>query len=296
MPAARAAKLKGRVAMITQTAPEGEAHFVVTMREHMDLCAQMARAYGNARFESLHPYDEVLYAVQNHDRGWDDYDRHPVVDPASGLPFIMAKTPARYGVATNKGSPDFNEAHSAYCGLLSSMHTWGLHHKRYGLSRFSLRPQPGATTVPVQAADRAMIDAMLLGEVERQSRLKATLADNPATAPLIEDRHLFQNYKQLQFFDTLALYFHLYHAGERGDETYIHVPVSAEEDATVQVRQISERVYSLDPFPFAGDRLMLVCKGRYTRPLPAGCDRTQAGALLRALPPDQQTYELVPAR
>jgi hypothetical protein len=282
--------------MITQTAPDGEKHFVVTMIEHMDLCAQMARAYGNERFESLHPYDEVLYAVANHDRGWDDYDRQPVIDPQSGLPFIMAKTPPQDAVKTNQGSPEFNEAHHAYCGLLSSMHTWGLYNKRYGFSRFTLRVRPGTTSVPVLDANRTMIDSMLDGEIKRQERLKAKLSENPATRPLLDEPKLFQNYKQLQFFDTLSLYFHLYHASERGNETYIHVPVSVEEDATVEVKQISDRVYSLDPFPFAGDRLTLVCKGRYTKPLPADCDRVQAGKLLGALPADNQTYELVATR
>jgi hypothetical protein len=282
--------------MITQTAPDGEKNFVVTMLEHMDLCAQMGRAYGNERFESLHPYDEVLYAVANHDRGWDEYDQQPIVDPQSGLPYIMAKTPPTDAVKTNQGSPDFNEAHSAYCGLLSSMHTWGLYNKRYGFSRFMLRARPGTTSVPVADTNRAMIDSMLDGEVKRQERLKAALATNPATKSLANEKQIFQNYKQLQFFDTLSLYFHLYHASERGNETYIHVPVSAEEDATIEVKQISDRVYSLDPFPFAGDRLTLVCKGRYTKPLPDGCDRAQAGALLRSLPVDNQTYELIPAR
>ena len=282
--------------MMTQTAPDGEKHFVMTMLEHMNLCAQMGRAYGNGRFESLHPYDEVLYAVANHDRGWDNYDQQPIVDPQSGLPFIMAKTPPQDSVKTNQGSPDFNETHSAYCGLLSSMHTWGLYNKRYGFSRFVLRIRPGTVSVPVLDANRAMIDSMLDGEIKRQNRLKSALAENPSTRSLIDDKQLFQNYKQLQFFDTLSLYFHLYHAGERGDETYIHVPVSAEEDVTIEVKQISDCVYSLDPFPFAGDLLTLVCKGRYTKPLPAGCDRVQAGARLRSLPADSQTYELVPAR
>ncbi len=144
--------------------------------------------------------------------------------------------------------------------------------------------------------NRAMIDNMLDGEIKRQERLKARLAENPNTRALLDEPRVFQNYKQLQFFDTLALYFQLYHGSERGNETYIHVPVSAEEDATVELKQISDRIYSLDPFPFAGDRLTLVCKGRYTRPLPGDCDRVQAGVLLRALPTDSQTYELVPAR
>jgi hypothetical protein len=290
------ASFKGSFAMMTQTAPAGEKNFVSTMLEHMDLCAQMGRAYGNERFESLHPYDEVLFAVANHDRGWDDYDQQPIVDPQSGLPFIMAKTPPHDAVKTNKGSPDFNETHNAYSGLLSSMHTWGLYNKRYGFSRFQLRIRPGTTSVPVADANRGMIDALLEGEIARQSRLKSKLAENPVTRPLANEKQIFQNYKQLQFFDTLSLYFHLYHASERGNETYIHVPVSADEDATVEVKQISDRVYSLDPFPFAGDRLTLICKGRYTGPLPAGCDRVQAGALLQSLPADNQTYELVPVR
>jgi len=280
--------------MITQTAPDGEPHFVLTMMEHMDLCAQMARAYGNDRFEPIKPYEEVLFAVANHDRGWDEYDRQPVIDPASGLPFIMAKTPPEDAIRTNRGSPDFNETHHPYSGLLSSMHTWGLYNKRYGFSRFTLRVRPGTTSIPVADSNRAMIDAMLAAELERQNRLKSDLAAEPSTRALVEDKQVLQNYKQLQFFDTLALYFHLYHAGERGNETYIHVPVNAGEDATVEVKQIDERHYSLDPFPFAGDRLTLVCKGRYTAPLPAGCDRVQAGAMLRSLPTDSQTYELVP--
>ena len=33
--------------MMTQTAPEGEPHFVITMAEHTEMCGQLARAFGN---------------------------------------------------------------------------------------------------------------------------------------------------------------------------------------------------------------------------------------------------------
>jgi hypothetical protein len=281
--------------MMTQTAAAGEKHFVSTMIEHMDLCTQMARAYGNDRFEPIKPADEVLYAIANHDRGWDEYDQSPMVDQQTGLPFIMAKTPPAEAVKTNSGSPNFNEANNPYSGLLSSMHTWGLYNKRYGFSRFALRIRPDSVSVPVLDVNRKMIDSMLEGEVKRQQRLKQKLAENPRTKALLEEPRLFQNYKQLQFFDTLSLYFHLVHAGDRGNETYICVPMSAEADATVEVKELGDGSYSLDPFPFVGDKLTLVCRGRYTGPLPAGRDRSEYGAMLRALPPDSQTYNLVPA-
>ena len=35
--------------MISQTAPEGEPHFVLTMAEHTEMCGQMARAGGSKR-------------------------------------------------------------------------------------------------------------------------------------------------------------------------------------------------------------------------------------------------------
>jgi hypothetical protein len=280
--------------MISQTAPQGEPHFVLTMADHTEMCGQMARAFGNARFEALSPFDEVLYIVENHDRGWDAYDSNPGLDPTTGVPYIMARTPTPDAVKTNRGSPDFNEAHHPYCGLLSSMHSWGLYNGRYGFSSFVIRTQT-STSLGVSDAHRPLIDAMLADEEARQARLKAVLAADPATRAWVEQCRLFQNYKQLQFFDTMSLYFHLRHAAQRGDETYVHVPLTEDADATIALRKIDDRVYSLDPFPFAGDRLTLVCRGRYVRPFPKDFPADRVGRALRELPDDRQTYELVPA-
>jgi uncharacterized protein DUF3891 len=280
--------------MISQTAPEGEPHFVLTMAEHTQMCGQMARAFGNDRFEPPAPFDEVVYIVENHDRGWDPYDANPGLDPTTRVPYIMARTPTPDAVKTNRGSPDFNEAHHPYCGLLSSMHSWGLYNGRYGFSKFVPRTQ---TTTSISVADvhRPLIDAMLAYEEARQARLKAALAAEEATHDWVEERRLFQNYKQLQFFDTMSLYFHLRHAGERGAETYVHVPLSADADTTVALKKIDDRVYRLDPFPFASNRLTIVCRGRYVMPFPADFPPERVGEALRELPADRQTYELVPA-
>ena len=281
--------------MMVQTAPQGEPHFVITMKEHMDFCGQLARAFGNDRFERLDPYEEVLYVVDNHDRGWDDYDVNPGIDPNTDLPYLMSRTPAVASVKTNRGSPDFNEAHHPYCGLLSSMHTWGLYNRRYGFTQFVVRTR-NTVSIIVSDPNRPMVDKMLAEEVERQERLKRELAKNPVTRPWLEDKHLFQNYKQLTFFDTLALYFHLYHASERGEEVYIHVPMTAEGDSNVTVKKIDDRTYSLDPFPFAGDTLKLSCRGRYARPFAEDFPADKVGAALADMPADTQTYQLVPAR
>jgi hypothetical protein len=281
--------------MMVQTAPENEPHFVINMKEHMDLCGQLARAYGNDQFERLDPHEEMLYVVDNHDRGWDDYDRNPGIDPSTRLPYLMLRTPLIDSVKTNRGSPDFNEAHHPYCGLISSMHTWGLYNKRYGYTQFVVRTR-STVSIPVASPDRPMIDEMLAGEIQRQNRLKQDLAKNEATRPWLEEKHLFQNYKQLTFFDTLALYFHLYHATERGEEIYIHVPITAETDTNVTVKKISDQVYTIDPFPFAGDTLELTCRGRYARPFAQNFPADKIGETLAAMPTDRQDYNLVRVR
>lgn len=279
--------------MISQTAPEGEPHFVLTMRNHTEMCGQMASAFGNDRFEPLSPFDEVVYVVENHDRGWDEYDSNPGLDPSTGVPYIMARTPTPDAVKTNRGSPDFNEAHHPYCGLLSSMHSWGLYNGRYGFSSFVIRTQT-STSLSVPGVHRPLIDAMLAYEEARQARLKVVLAADPATRTWVEPHHLYQNYKQLQFFDTMSLYFHLRHAGQRGNETYVHVPFNTEADTAIALRKIDDQVYSLDPFPFARDRLTIMCRGRYVTPFAKDFPPDRVGAALRELPEDRQTYELVP--
>ena len=175
--------------MMTQTAPEGEPHFVNTMLAHTQMCGQMARAFGNDRFERPQPFDEVIYVVENHDRGWDHYDANPGIDPATRLPYIMVRTPTPDLVKTNRGSPDFNEQHHGYCGLLSSMHTVGLYNGRYGLSSFVARTQ-STTSIDVAKEHRGLIDEMLAHEEERQARLKSALYGRTGDARVDRRGHI----------------------------------------------------------------------------------------------------------
>jgi hypothetical protein len=263
------------------------------MIEHMDFCGQMARSFGNDAFEPIRPA-EALYAIDNHDRGWDDYDQHPGFDLNTRLPYLMAQTPADDAIKTNRGSPDYNERHHPYSGLISSMHTYGLYNGRYGFTQFVVRTRTGIP-VPVAAENRKKIDAMLAHELERQERLRGVISSMKQVGPFNDEKALLQNYKQLTFIDTLALYFHLRHAVERGDETYIHVPMNREADANVVVHKLDDSTYSADPFPFKGERVTLTCNGRYMAPIETGREPPDLGAALRALPGDRQIVSVVAA-
>src|SRR5262249_42011007 len=223
------------------------------MHDHTALSGQFARAFGNAQFERPFPLDLVIYIIANHDAGWAAFDRDPVTDPKTSLPYTVFGTPARCILPTSKGSPDFNQRHHPYCGLLSSMHTWGIYNGRYGFTRAGRLNRIGAE-------DRPAVDAMLAGELERQATLKAKLGASAETADWVEEGRLFQNYKLLQFCDLLAIYFNTIHAGERSEQTFTHVPISRDRDVTVTICPKSSGIYALSPFPFvaAGGGLPLV--------------------------------------
>ncbi|MGD9765067.1 MAG: DUF3891 family protein [Candidatus Binatia bacterium] len=249
-----------------QTAPEGSSRrFALRMDEHTALCGQFARAFGNDRFEPVEPRELVVYLVANHDNGWADFDATPKTDPRTGLPYNLVETPPEDITRTSTASPDFNERRHPYCGLLSSMHSWGLYNGRYGMSDKIL-----IDTIPPEQRDLA--DRMLNGELRRQDRLKAKLAEDPQTAAWIEPEHLFQNYKQLQFFDTLALYFNRVHEAAREETSFLHVPMNAREDATIKLRPLEPGVYELSPYPFAETPARFRFCGRYIEPAGAGAD------------------------
>lgn len=272
--------------MIIQTAPSGEPRLAVLMHEHTALAGQFARAFGNERFQAVDPIDPMVYIVSHHDAGWAELDRDPVTDERSGLPYNLIETPAQYITVTSARSPDFNERHHPFCGLMSSMHSWGLYNGRYGLSNLVL-----INLVP--EADRALAARMLDGELARQRRLKAQLAADPLTAALIDEPRLFQSYKQLQFFDTLALYFNRTHPRERVEQTFTHVPLNAGEDVDVTIRPRAPGVYELSPYPFAAAGAEFAFAGR---PISPGQHRGGSWApVLRGTPTTWENFRLTAA-
>jgi len=272
--------------MFIQSAPPGRPNRAIMMHDHAALSGQFARTFGNAQFESPFPLDLVIYIIANHDAGWAAFDRDPVTDPETGLPFTVFGTPARHILPTSKGSPDFNQLHHPYCGLLSSMHTWGIYNGRYGFTRAGRLNR-------ISLDDRPAVDAMLAVELERQTALKAKLAASAETADWVEEGRLFQNYKLLQFCDLLAIYYNTTHSEQRSEQTFTHVPMGRDRDVTVTIYPKAPEIYAMSPFPFAADGAQFAFAGRSISSGQHEREGGWAGVLARA-PTEWETFRLVP--
>jgi hypothetical protein len=273
--------------MIIQTAPPGMPRLAIMMHEHTALSGQFARAFGNQQFEALSPLEQMIYVVSHHDAGWTEFDRDPASDEKTGLPYNLIETPAELITVTSRQSPDFNERHHPYCGLMSSMHSWGLYNGRYGLSKLVL-----INNIPPQ--DRPIADRMLASELERQKRLKEQIAKDPQCSGWIDEKNLFQNYKQLQFLDTLALYFNRIHPSERARQAFENIPLSTTADTTVTIEPRGNGVYALSPYPFAANWAEFAYAGRRLAPR----SREANGSwqrLLRETPTEWESFRLVAA-
>lgn len=269
--------------MIVQTAAAGERHLIIEQLEHTRMAGRFAAHWGNATFAALEPRQLMEFLVSHHDQGWDQVDATIGRDPDTGLPYNLVRTPLPQVIKTGRRGPDFNEAHHPFCGLISSMHTYGLYHGRYGLS--------DKIFVDLIADEhRPAVEDMLVAERGRQDRLRAQLAADPTTAPWVQQDALFCAYKQLQFFDTLALYFNCTHERARGEETFANVPRAIGDDVTITVNRKQPGVYTVSPFPFDRDGVAISCSGRWLSPLSEAADVAQA---LAAAPVHTETVTLV---
>ncbi len=248
--------------MIIQTAAEGDSHLAIQQTDHARMSGQFATAFGNDEFAGLHPQEPVVFVAEHHDEGWAATDTAVLRDPTTNLPYHLTQTPLTELVKTSARSPEFNERHHPYSGILSSMHTYGLFHGRYGLS-----DKIFVDLIPEE--HKEAVEGMLHEELERQTRLIGQLKEDEATAVWVTYPNLFHNYKLLQFFDTLALYFHMVHREARALSTFPNVPMGVDHDTTVTIQPVGLGVYRLEPYPFAQDEMAFSYIGRPVRPQPA---------------------------
>jgi len=269
--------------MIIQSSRTGQARFVIQQVDHARLAGRLAEVFGNDTFAPLEPRTQMVFMTAHHDEGWAGLDAQARRDPQTDLPYQFTETPRALVVPVHAASPEFNERHDPFCGLLASMHTWGLYHGRYGLADRS-------TIDSVSPADKPAVLAMLQAELARQARLQGVLAANPSTQAWADDSLLFNCYQQLQFFDTLSLYFCLGDPAAARPAVFRRVPLAVGADVTIDVRPLRPGFYGFSPYPFAKDFLEVSLTGRFMLPVPPPGDLT---ARLAEAPTHTQKFTLV---
>jgi hypothetical protein len=206
---------------------------VIGQPAHAWVSGQLARAWGNAAFPAPEPHEAVCLAAEQHDVGWADADLAPLLGP-DGRPRSFLQYPRPAHVAIWADAARRLLAQSRYAALLVSLHGTSLYE----------RIDAGAQPPEVAAAIRAYLS----GQRDLQAQLAAGL--DPAQV----DR----NRRLILALDGFSLA--LCH--ERA-ATLERVP-AATGSATLRVEPAGEdrARFTVDPWPFADDRVVVGCEAR----------------------------------
>lgn len=205
---------------------------------HAWLSGQLARAWGNDRFDAPEPREEVCLAAEQHDVGMAEWDLTPRLDqtkrPQSFMEMALADHLGLWSAAPAKLLTQ-----SRYAALLVSLHGHALYERR-DVTRLTRREADAVRTY-----------------LARERRLQDRLIELVGA-----DRgQLKRNQRLLWTWDGLSLALCLRWREHVAEE----VPVAGDACASVRLEPVGEepaRLFCVDPWPFAWGALTVRCEGR----------------------------------
>ena len=219
--------------------PEGDQFVAIGQASHAWLSGQLARAWGNERFEAPEPWEEVCLAAEQHDVGMACWDLAPKLHPHAKRPQGFTEMALEDHLRLWSAAPAKLLTQSRYAALLVSLHGSALYERR------DLGPMP-----PVEAG-------AVRGYLARERAFQARLIEL-----LGADRSRVRRNQRLLFaWDGLSLALCL------GWRAHVAEEVPTAGDAATEVclqpatREPGER-FVVDPWPFAAGEVGVRCEGR----------------------------------
>jgi len=103
---------------------------IVTQPAHAWVSGQLARAWGNARFGPVEPWEEVCLGAEQHDVGHVAWEAAPTLNPATGRPHSFLELPLDEHLRLWSGAGRLALTQGRYPALLVSLHGTGLYERR----------------------------------------------------------------------------------------------------------------------------------------------------------------------
>ena len=246
--------------MVIRELKDGRA-FVSLQEDHAELAAQFAAHWGNERFSQLRPYETMVFATTYHDSGYREFEGNPPINTEKGRPYAHRETVPSFEAIELEAyakNVDWISSHDPYAGLLVSMHRTGLWQNRYNV----FTKPTGNVRERSPAVQKAKKDMEA-----KQQEMKNILATRSAGF----DDELSYNYRALQIFDLLSLYFCCDgYNSEREFKSYTIAPIRLAydnpEEAELTIVPNGPGSVKMSPYPFDVSPLQVSVRARIMRP------------------------------
>jgi Protein of unknown function (DUF3891) len=212
---------------------DDEGVLAIGQLSHAWLSGQLARAWGNDRFPSPEPREEIAFGAQQHDIGWARFDLDPGISPESGLPRSFLETSVEEHLAIWGAAPDCLLSASEHAALVVSLHGCAL-------SELRLRTAAG---------HEVLLNEHIAVEHARQARLQRRLGLSEERVRLIQ--------RQMWTWDALSLALcHGWHPFT------IHGVPECGGLGTLELRAVEDTsTVVVHPWPFSSPVLEVRCEG-----------------------------------
>lgn len=242
----------------------GAEVIAIPQPSHCWLSGQLIRGWGNRRFAAPAPFEEVCFGAEQHDIGWLSWESAPTLNPGTGRPHDFREVAAETHTELWRRGVALSLAFGRYPALLVSLHANTIY---------------GTYFDPAKASpeDARIVRAFLAEQYAFQRTIIATLPDEPRYAAHAVPEAIERNRLLVAAADRLSLEICW---GVTDEARVPMVPSIGEEHIELRLsaprRDPAELL--LDPWPFAADRLEVMCEGCRL------CDRfSDEGTMRRAL-------------
>jgi Protein of unknown function (DUF3891) len=247
--------------MVIRELKDGRS-YVSLQEDHAELSAQFAAHWGNDSFSQLRPYKTMVFATTYHDSGYREFEGNPPINAEKGRPYAHRESIPSFEATELKAYAKNVEwlcAHDLYAGLIVSMHRTGLWHNRYNVFT---KPAGNVRerSVEVQNAKKEL-------EAKQEEYKKSLAGGNPAF-----DNELWHNYRALQIFDLLSLYFCCDgYVSEHEFKEYtifpIRVAYDSNEEVELKITPNGLGSVKITPYPFDTSPLQFSVRARLMTPV-----------------------------
>jgi hypothetical protein len=261
--------------MIRHTSPPA----AVTQPAHAWLAGQIGRAWGTEEFPRPPLFGELVFATEQHDVGYLNWELAPTLDRETGVPHVYKTLPCEVHLELWRQGIQWMLPASRFTALIISLHSSGLYQRRFDWEN---APEHECRAI------RGFLDE----QQELQRQLIRSLGDNPRYAHLCDSRVLEDYTLLVGTWDLISL--HLCEAGveplrledvpARSGGDCIHVSPFGD----------SQEAWWVEPWPFREPELELQCECRTIHPPYQSEEALRAdlqGKLSQTL-----TFRLSPAR
>lgn len=224
-----------------------QGRIAITQPAHAWLSGQLARAWGNAYFGEVAPWEEVCLGAEQHDVGHTSWELAPRLNPQTGLPYSFFEMPRQWHIRLWSSAARLVLPQGRYAALLVSLHGTGLYES-----------YDAATDMPENA--QAVRD-YLMQEHAFQEGLLTTLRADSHYRPYTTEEAVARNRRLIQVWDALSLAICF---GGLQTRSFPQVPTATSATTlTLSAHDADPTKLIITPWPFRHEQVTLVYEGRH---------------------------------